>query len=160
MPGALLKYHLTKPMLLALFLVSVFSMPVVAQALEASTRPAMSVMAVTLTEWQIILDKHVVNRGSVTLSVTNKGKMTHEVVLLKTPFAASVLPMENGQVDEAAAGQVIGEFEEIGPGETKELTFPLESGHYVVFCNIVETDSQGNRISHYQKRMRNEFKVE
>ena len=160
MPYAQLKNYLMVAMLVALSFVTGFAQPLVAQAADASTKPAMAYMKVTLTEWQIILDKHVVKKGSVTLSVSNKGKMTHEVVLLKTPFAVSVLPMENDKVDEEAAGQVVGEFDRIEPGQTKELTFPLESGHYVVFCNIVETDSHGNRISHYQKRMRNEFKVE
>ena len=146
--------------MLVFALMLLICVPAFAQPQETGSISATAIMKVTLKEWQIILDKHVVKRGSVSLSVTNQGKMTHEVVLLKTPFAVSVLPMENGKVDEERAGQIIGEFDRIAPGETKELTFPLESGHYVVFCNIVETDSQGHPISHYQKRMRNEFKVE
>lgn len=117
-------------------------------------------MSVVMDEWQISLNKHVFKRGSVTIVVENHGKKKHEIVVLKTNLGVGVLPMTNGKVDEIAAGKVIGEFDGVEPGEVKELTFPLEPGHYVLFCNLVETDSQGEPVSHYMKRMRTEFKVD
>jgi hypothetical protein len=62
--------------------------------------------------------------------------------------------------------EVLGSIEPIEEGQTDVLTLELESGHYVLICNLVDFDfdQAGNVIevgdSHYERGMRTDFSVE
>jgi uncharacterized cupredoxin-like copper-binding protein len=115
---------------------------------------------VTLLEWGIGLTDRSANAGEVTFEATNDGPNdVHEFVILRTDLAATELPTdETGAVDEVGEGiEVIDEIEDIPVGETQTLTVDLESGNYVVICNIYDEDKQE---SHYQEGMRTSFTVE
>lgn len=78
--------------------------------------------------------------GSVKITTPNTGQLVHEMVLAKTEVDPSKLPTtSDGSVDEAkleSAGQDAGEIADVSPGDTKEGTFKLASGKYVMFCNV------------------------
>ena len=85
--------------------------------------------------------------GSVTISAPNKGQLLHELVLAKTSADPSKLPTtSDGGVDESkleSLGEVTGEIDDVAPGDTKQGTFKLTPGQYVMFCNIPGHYAQG-----------------
>jgi uncharacterized cupredoxin-like copper-binding protein len=117
---------------------------------DGAQMPAAGDVSVTLKEWSLTADPGSVAAGSVTFAATNDGSLQHELVVLKTDLAAGALPVSGGSVDEAAAGDVIGEVPAFSAGATESLTLELEPGAYVLFCNIG---------GHYQQGVRSAFTV-
>jgi uncharacterized cupredoxin-like copper-binding protein len=118
-----------------------------------------STVEVTLQEFAVIPGSSSVGAGSVTFDTTNDGpEDDHELVVIATELAPDSLPTdENGAVDEAGDGiDVIGEIEEFPPGETESATFDLETGSYVLICNIYDESEQE---AHYAEGMRVAFTV-
>jgi hypothetical protein len=77
--------------------------------------------------------------------------MDHEFVIIKTDLAVDALPAVGDQVDENAADiQVIDEIEPFAPGAQQSISINLESGTYVLICNLP---------GHYQMGMRTSFTV-
>ena len=74
-----------------------------------------------------------VKAGKVTFKVTNKGKMTHEMVVIKTNAAPGKIPVKNGVASEAGA---VGETGDVAAGKTKTFTVTLKKGKYQLICNI------------------------
>jgi uncharacterized cupredoxin-like copper-binding protein len=110
--------------------------------------PSAVVVNVTLKEWTITADKTAVPAGPVQFVVANHGTVVHEMVVVKTESPASALRVENGTVDEAAAGQVIGEVEEFSPGwATRSAAFNLQPGSYVFLCNVIGHYGHGMRLA-------------
>lgn len=110
--------------------------------------PSAVVVNVTLKEWTITADKTAVPAGPVQFVVANHGTVVHEMVVVKTESPASALGVVNGTVDEAAAGQVIGEVEEFSPGSaTRSGVFSLQSGSYVLLCNVAGHYGHGMRLA-------------
>ena len=70
----------------------------------------------------------------------NIGTDTHEFVVVRTQPGAELPTAEDGSVDEDAipTADQIGELEDIKPKKVKSLTKTLDSGDYVLFCNVVE----------------------
>jgi uncharacterized cupredoxin-like copper-binding protein len=68
------------------------------------------------------------------------------------------LPVHEKGLDEKRAGKMMGEIEDIRPGEVRELTIDMPPGKYVLFCNRVETEDH-KIISHYRNGMRVGFTV-
>ncbi len=89
--------------------------------------------------------------GEISFVVSNAGSMDHEFVIIKTDLAVDALPVVGDQVDENAAGiQVIDEIEPFAPGAQQSISVNLESGAYVLICNLP---------GHYQMGMRTSFTV-
>ena len=106
---------------------------------------------IVLDEWSIAMEGSA-RTGSVIFEVENKGSTAHALVILKTGLAADALPVDGGKVDEDAAElEVIGEVEEFASGLAEEGTFELDSGRYVLICNIP---------AHYQQGMYAEMAVQ
>ena len=92
--------------------------------------------------------------GKVTFTVKNNGTITHELLVLKTPTAYDKLPITDAgdppqhvtsganKVDE---GTLVDETGDIAKGETKSVTMDLESGAYVLVCNIAQHYGLGMR---------------
>jgi len=121
---------------------------------------ATSSVSVTEREWEVAPDPTSADAGEVTFSVINEGREIHEFVVVKTDLASGDLPtVEDGSVDEEGEGiEPVDEIEDIAAGSSQELKVDLESGQYVVFCNIVEKEN-GETESHYAKGMRTDFTV-
>jgi len=113
--------------------------------------------SVELTEFSVSVDPGNVAGGETTFAVENVGGITHEFVVVKTNLDDADLPTaEDGSVDEEGEGiEPVDEIEDIGAGSSEELTVDLDSGNYVLFCNIVEGDT-----IHYQKGMHTSLAVE
>jgi len=115
---------------------------------------------VTLQEFAVIPAESLVEAGEVTFEATNEGPDdVHEFVIFRTDLAPDQLPVdENDAVDEEGEGlELVDEIEDIPVGETQSVTVELESGNYVLICNIWDEDEQE---AHYQEGMRVAFTVE
>ncbi len=130
----------------------------ISQSLLASDAPEITIK-VELREWMITLDKAEVNSGLVTFEVTNHGVENHEFVVIKSELEHGVLPTVEGRVDEALAGELIGEIEDFAPQGIFKASFRLAPGRYVLICNIVEKEEDGELESHYHQGMHRAFKV-
>jgi len=73
--------------------------------------------------------------GSVTFNVSNEGPSTHEFVVIKTDDAPDALPTKDGSVNEDQV-TVVDELEDVAPSTTGTLTTDLETGSYVIICNV------------------------
>jgi uncharacterized cupredoxin-like copper-binding protein len=96
-----------------------------------------STISSTMKDFAISLSSTNASPGEVTFKITNDGPSTHEFVVIKTDDAPEALPTQGPEVIEDAAGlSNIGEAEDIETGGTATLTLTLESGNYVVICNL------------------------
>ncbi|MEO6198226.1 MAG: hypothetical protein ABIP58_09015 [Dehalococcoidia bacterium] len=116
---------------------------------------------VTLTEWEISIDKDSVPRGPIEFTIKNDGDETHEFVVIKTDIAADELETtDDGSVDEDAPDiDVKQEVEDIESGDKTGRTYELDAGSYVLICNIVD-EEDGETESHYENGMRQGLAVE
>lgn len=129
---------------------------------EPSPEPApeptpAAAITVALTEFSVTPVPKVGIAGDVTFTVTNLGTIKHEFVVAKTDLEPGALPTgDDGSVDEEEI-DVTGEVEELEPKKTDELKLGLESGTYVLFCDVVdENEAIG---AHYKRGMRTSFTV-
>ena len=129
----------------------------------ASDDGGATTVAVALQEFAVSADPASVPAGSVTFDVTNDGPDdVHEFVVIKTDLAPTDLPTDkDGAVLEDGEGmEVVDEIEDIPVGETPTLTVDLESGAYVLICNILQEEPDGTLEAHYAEGMRTGFTVE
>ncbi len=128
------------------------------QARDSSATPAQSdpsEVSVALAEWSVAASPSSVATGDVKFNATNNGANTHELVVIKTEFAANALPLNDAgtRVDEHATGvENLGEIEDtdLPSGASASATFNLPIGKYVLICNIE---------NHYGKGMYTAFTV-
>jgi uncharacterized cupredoxin-like copper-binding protein len=102
---------------------------------------------VTLQEWAVVPAQTSVAAGSVTFNVENTGPdHPHELVVIRTDLSPDALPTtDEGAVDEEGEGiEIIGEVEEFAPGETRQVTFDLVPGSYVLVCNVKPGEEHGD----------------
>jgi uncharacterized cupredoxin-like copper-binding protein len=85
--------------------------------------------------------------GKLKITLRNRGRMMHELILLKTNRAPGALRVRHGRVNEAAS---VGEISETQPAKSATHTFTLKPGHYVMVCNV---------HGHYQQGMRGALTV-
>lgn len=132
----------------------------IALVLPACSGDGGGTVDITLQEFAIAADPGSISAGEVTFDATNEGPDdVHEFVVFRTDLAATDLPTdETGAVVETGEGvELMGEIEDIPVGETMSVTLELDSGSYVLICNIYDEDEQE---SHYQEGMRTGFTVE
>lgn len=120
-----------------------------ARATTAKTTVVKVTLGSKANEYSLVPSVRSIPKGSVTFVVTNRGKLKHEFVVLKTKTAAGKLPMEpdGKQADETGS---IGEISDFSPGLTKRLTLKVGKGHYVLLCNMP---------LHYKKGQHSDFNV-
>jgi uncharacterized cupredoxin-like copper-binding protein len=119
-------------------------------------------IAITLQEFAVLPSPDSAPAGEVTFNVTNIGpEDVHEFVVFATDLAPDALPTApDGSVDETGEGvELIDEIEDIAVDATPTLTVTLDSGSYVLICNIVEEEG-ADTIVHYQQGMRVGFTAE
>ncbi len=131
-------------------------------ASDASPSPAAdgdTEIEVTLQEWAIIADRNSAPAGEITFVITNDGPDDiHELVIFQTDLAPAALPVDDRGVVDESGGElvVVDEVEDIAVGATVELNVNLESGAYVLVCNIYDEDEAE---AHYAEGMRSGFSV-
>jgi uncharacterized cupredoxin-like copper-binding protein len=80
--------------------------------------------------------------GKLSITLDNKGKVPHELVVLKTDDAPDALEVSGGRVSEDTS---VGEVSEIDGGATKTEKIDLKPGKYVFVCNIPGHYADGMR---------------
>lgn len=115
---------------------------------------------VDIREWNLTLSKEAVKAGNVGFAVKNKGKETHELAIIKLNNDAMMptgrLPVnKHGSIDEDTMnfGEIVGEMEDIKPGDSPKQLFKLEPGRYAVICNMLEQEPDGTMEAHYSMGM-------
>jgi len=136
----------------------------VAIAADAGAAKKPTNIAVKLQEFTLnTLPSAEAKAGTVRMKVTNKGTITHEMVLVRAASATALPKVTTaggertvGAIDEEAISEKdkMGETGDVKPGKTVTKTFKLRPGHYVMFCNI--DDAAGN---HFARGMYDEFVV-
>jgi len=136
---------------------------VAASASAASPAPSGTTsVSVGLQEFSIAPSVASVPAGTVKFVAKNTGPDdVHEMVVLRTDLDPAALPVDkDGKADEEADGITsIGETGDVAVGETKEASFDLAPGKYVLICNIVQTEPDGSIEAHYKVGMRTAFTV-
>jgi hypothetical protein len=102
-------------------------------------------------EFSIIADPPTAPAGSITFNVSNEGSINHNLRVIKTDLDQADLPVDSATfaVDEDAL-DVVGEVDDFPSGQTEELAIELESGPYVLICNVP---------THYESGMHTAFEV-
>ena len=111
-------------------------------------------VAVTLIDpdFSVTADPASTAAGSLTFNVTNVGSINHNLRVIKTDLDQGDLPVDSATfaVDENAL-DVVGSLRDLASGQTEELAVDLESGAYVLICNVP---------THYEAGMHAPFTVE
>ena len=90
-------------------------------------------LAISMNEFKFTPANPELARGPIDITATNKGKTSHELVLLKTDTDPSKLRKQGKGVSEKKS---VGEIPETAPGQSGAETFDLKPGKYVMVCNI------------------------
>ena len=111
---------------------------------------------VALTTYKIVMSADSAKSGDIVFHVHNDATdLLHEFVIFKTDLPADQLPLNSeGAVDEEGAGITHIDEVEVEMGQSADLAVNLESGNYVLICNINDNDEQ-----HYQHGMHVAFTV-
>jgi uncharacterized cupredoxin-like copper-binding protein len=104
-------------------------------------------VATTLDEYSIELRKPVLEAGAQTFSVTNRGAIAHQFLVVRTNDEPDDLPVgKDGVVKlDAKSLREVGEVELLAPGQRQELEVTLQTGRYVLLCNIAGHYASGMR---------------
>ncbi|MBI1844600.1 MAG: hypothetical protein HYR89_08350 [Actinobacteria bacterium] len=107
---------------------------------------AKSAHAFVLTEWAITPPTTALKAGKVTITATNVGGETHELVIIRASDVAALPTASDGSVDEDKIAEVDkpGEIPVIAPGTTATTTLDLPVGNYVAICNLVDRMGGGS----------------
>ncbi len=124
-------------------------------AIRSPAGSVASTVEIVLAEWAVKLRAGTVAAGEVTFKVSNAGTVPHELVIVRTNLATEALPVSrpvaSGTVDKSLVA-VVGRVDRVGSGgETREGTFALATGSYVLICDMP---------AHYELGMRVAFRVD
>lgn len=117
---------------------------------------------VLLSEWIVEPTPTTVDAGSLVFEADDQGGEEHELVVVRADSPVDLPTDADGAVDEAQIDDAdfIGEVEELEPGTSDTATFDLEPGTYVLFCNITDTEDDGEIESHFANGMSSVLTVE
>ena len=96
--------------------------------------PGGPAVAVSLTEFAIAADD-LAEADGVTFRVANDGAVSHEFVVIRSDAAPDALAIAAGVADESQL-DVVGRIGQWPGGETREGTFELTPGAYLLICNL------------------------
>jgi uncharacterized cupredoxin-like copper-binding protein len=94
-----------------------------------------TVITASMKEFAIDLTAASATSGAVKFQIVNKGALPHEFKAIKTDVAADKLALDGTKVDQGKY-EVAQKTGDLAAGETKDVTFELSSGRYVLICNI------------------------
>ena len=118
-----------------------------------STLPTSAKVKVTgsVQEWKIDVNSKSIASPDVLFSISNKGTMKHEFVVVKTVFADGKIPVTGDHFKEDQVGvDFVDEISQFAAGTTAELSTTLSAGTYQLVCNLP---------GHYQAGMHTAFTV-
>jgi len=105
----------------------------------------------SLKEWEVAVDGATSKAGEVTFTISNKGTIGHEFLVVKTDIALGEIPLDGDHFAEPTDGiEVIDEIGEFAKGTTEVLVLALEPGNYQLVCNLPD---------HYEAGMHASFTV-
>lgn len=119
-------------------------------------------VTVVLGEWIVEPTPTSGTAGSVAITADNQGGEAHEMVVVRADDPADLPTDDDGAVDESQIpdDDLLGEIEEFPEGEQRSATFDMDAGTYVLFCNITETEDDGEVESHFAEGMATTFVVQ
>ena len=123
--------------------------------------PISTTVNVTLQEFSVTPDQASVSAGHITFHVSNVGEDMHEFLVIKTDLAPDMLPTNaDGSYFENGPGtELLDEIDLVPSGESRDLQIDLAPANYVLICNMVHTEDNGEIEVHYQLGMRTGFTV-
>ena len=101
-------------------------------AAPKAAAPLPSRVAVGLREFTVTPSATTAAAGRVTFAARNTGKVTHELVVIRTDKPAGAL-MKGSRADESGN---VGESGDLKPGAGKTFAITLKPGHYALICNL------------------------
>ena len=106
---------------------------------------------VNMSSYKMDLSPTSIAAGSITFHVKNDDtSVPHQFVIVKSDLAAAKLATDaSGGVDMTKLS-ALADIQSLAPGATQDVTVTLQSGHYVLFCNIA---------GHYASGMASDFTV-
>ena len=121
-------------------------------AVSPASAAAPVTVQVSLIDLTIELSTEEARAGTVTFQVSNHTEaLVHELLVVKTNLRLDALPynQEKNEVEEARLN-VLGEVEELYPGESGTLTLDMAPGRYILLCN---------KAAHFRAGMAHRFTV-
>jgi len=107
-----------------------------------SSHRAFPVVPVTERDFSIRVP-HVVPAGQVRIVLTNKGPVSHELLIVHATGTRLPRRTDGFTIDEdAIARDLVGSFEPAGPSR-RDLVIRLTPGRYIVFCNMAGHAASG-----------------
>jgi len=94
---------------------------------------------VTMRDFHITVSRGSVPAGPVVLRVTNDGPSTHEINVDRSQYASGDLPLQHDGLtanEDATGLHRIDSIEQLNIHETRDLVLDLQSGRYVLWCNL------------------------
>ena len=127
------------------------------------TQAATTDVAVTLSEYEIVLDAESGPAGEYAFAITNEGtEEQHVFMIVQTDLDADALPVEStGKFVPSNDATILANTPGMNIGSTDTMVYPLEAGNYVFICNQVSPGiADGPGQGHYAQGMRIGFTVE
>ena len=83
--------------------------------------------------------------------------MKHQMVLVRAASIDQLPRKPDGSIDEDKIPEAdkVGESGELDPHSTKKVTFTMQAGTYIMFCNIAAPAA--SPVSHFNKGMHTQF---
>lgn len=105
----------------------------------AQTSTAGQELGLTLNEYSITDEQGgtvpAVDTGTVAFIATNEGILAHDLIVIRNDLPANQLPLDGSVVDVDAVDVLAG-VQAIPAGQMDTLSADLETGQYVLICNV------------------------
>ena len=117
------------------------AVPVAAETTGPSAGPVAtgsSDVSVALSEWRVGVPT-TIQAGKINLSISNIGKIPHEMLIFKSDLAPAAFPLDShGNIIEDGPGiSLVSDGDNIDPGATQSRQADLsQPGTYIFVCNI------------------------
>ncbi|MCX7621387.1 MAG: hypothetical protein N2037_11155 [Acidimicrobiales bacterium] len=108
-------------------------------------------MKVTLKEWSVTPEQSTIPAGKINIFADNQGDEPHEIVIVRADDPKTLPTIKDGGMDEEALGEdkIVGEIEAFPAKSTCNGVFDLTPGTYVLLCNVVEKEANGEIHDHF-----------
>jgi uncharacterized cupredoxin-like copper-binding protein len=78
-----------------------------------------------------------VQAGTITFHVTNQATdIPHQLTVIRTEVAAAQLPVDSQDDPLLNQLEVVGQTDNVAPGQSADLTLDLSAGHYALICAL------------------------
>ncbi len=96
------------------------------------------------TAYGLTIDPNPAQAGDTTLVITNRGRLAHNFLIVRTDLPEGALPLDSDSVhvDEPSV-DVVFKSRDLEPGEVESVSVFLEPGRYLGLCNIEDHYQEG-----------------